>query len=89
MDRIWMLVCAILSILFIPSIMSATRADFRYTACVPIHSLSQDQICVNLRLKKSDENVGVLRCERRPRGLVGSAMAVKIYNLCNNSFESV
>ena len=50
--RIWMLVCVILSILFIPSIMSAALSDFRYTACVPIHSLSQDQISVNQRLKK-------------------------------------
>ena len=54
MDRIWMLVCVILSILFIPFIMFAALADFRYTACVPIHALSQDQICVNQRESASE-----------------------------------
>ena len=36
MDRIWMSVCVILSIL---SIMSAPRADFGHAECAPIHNL--------------------------------------------------
>jgi hypothetical protein len=49
-----MLFYGILSILFIPFIISGPHADFRHTACAPIHNslFPQVQICVNQRLKK-------------------------------------
>ena len=67
-----------------------TRADWNVSpAREHMLQIPYNHICVHLRLKKNDENAGVLRCGWRSRGLLGSVMAVKIYNLCDTSSESV
>ena len=57
-----------------------------------IHSPSQVQICVNQRESASEKMMKTREFCDAGGGIGdcwGSAMAVKIYNLCNNSFESV